>query len=351
MNRYLEAYPRRFPKYPDLHGGDVKKHWEQAKKNPALRVIFVILVIALVLYLLYRLWLYLVKRQSRDHNKCIGHEGCLFFDGVKNTSKKIDMIKNYKKSIIPSTEYAVSSWIYMQSSNFDMQNQHYRETGFISTVYAYAEVDAVQKNSGGPSDLMYQVQPGVWLNHTTNELIIRWSTSSRNPLPIQCCDMTCSKNTEGKRCTQDGEHYICKATHDSNSPYTGILHKETQADLSQNIHLNKNHEDKHTIKIKNIPIERWFHLVITVRGASIDIYVDGKLVHTRILTSAPNVLRNPTMIVSGTGHNHDFGFKGYMTEHRYFNVGLSSYDVLSIYSKGPDPFHLLSPKQFVKKYL
>ena len=117
------------------------------------------------------------------------------------------------------------------------------------------------------------------------------------------------------------------------------------------MHHNKNKHDDHTIVIQNIPVERWFHLVITVRGASIDVYIDGKLVQTRVLSSAPTVLKSPTMIVSGTGQNHDYGFKGYMCEHRYFNVGLSSYDVLSIYSKGPDPFHLLSPKQFVKKYL
>ena len=131
------------------------------------------------------------------------------------------MIKDYQKTIVPTSEYAVSSWIYMQSANFDMNNPRYHKTGFISTVYAYAEVDHTH-NLGNtqfnfPTDLMYKVQPGVWLSHATNELIIRWNTSSRIPYAGQCCDMTCNKQNDGQRCHQDGEHYICKANTTDNN--------------------------------------------------------------------------------------------------------------------------------------
>lgn len=346
MNNYLEQYGRSISRYPQLYGGNVKEHYEKAKKNPAIRLIFVILVICLVLYLLYKLWLYLLKKQRREQKKCDGTEGCLFFDGVKNAANRITIDKEHADSIVPTSDYGVSTWLYVQASNFGRSKKKTQLP--FSTVYAYAQENP-QKRSTGVSDLQYRVQPGVWLSTEDNTLLIKWDSPARVAGSVECCNLTCNPANYNKRCTYQSKHYRCGPSSDHSK--TGVLHLENEHSNSQNPSHNDKDDIDHSMSIPNIPIERWFHLVITVRGASIDVYVDGKLVKTRVLSARPSVLSKPTMLVSGTGHAHDYGFQGYITQHKYFNVGLSSYDVLSIYAKGPDPFHLLSPKQFVKKYL
>lgn len=344
MTNYLEQFGRSSSRYPKLYGGDVKKHYEKAKKNPAIRLIFVILMICLVIYLLYSLWKYLLKKQKREQQKCDGTEGCLLFEGVKNASRRITLDKDKMDNIVPSAEYGVSTWLYVQSSNFGHSSKNQLP---YSTIYALG-----QKNPQESVEPDYQnrVQPGVWISNQTNSLMIKWDTSSRTSRIVPCCDLVCNKDAYGRRCSYNNNTYVCGPSSDHGQ--SGALKAETSSSNSQNPTINNQTcEDDHCMIIPNIPLERWFHLVVTVTGASIDVYVDGKLIKTKVLASRPTVLSKPSMMISGTGHTHDYGFQGYITQHRYFNIGLSSYDVLSIYSKGPDPFHILSPKQFAKKYL
>ena len=43
--------------------------------------------------------------------------------------------------------------------------------------------------------------------------------------------------------------------------------------------------DKNLVYVNNIPLGRWFHLVITFRNKIMEIYIDGKLIQSKIFNN------------------------------------------------------------------
>ncbi len=81
--------------------------------------------------------------------------------------------------------------------------------------------------------------------------------------------------------------------------------------------------------VKDIPIQKWVHVVITVANNSVEVYLDGKLYQTCPIKGSPKPsLDNMHLAANG-------GFNGYIGQLEYTNMALPFTEIKKIYKKGP----------------
>jgi hypothetical protein len=85
----------------------------------------------------------------------------------------------------------------------------------------------------------------------------------------------------------------------------------------------------HTCNIANVPIQKWVHLVVSVYGRTMDLYIDGKLVRTCLLPGVASVNNNADIYVTPSG-----GFDGWTSRLQYYPSSLNPQEVWNIYSNG-----------------
>lgn len=85
----------------------------------------------------------------------------------------------------------------------------------------------------------------------------------------------------------------------------------------------------HTASISNIPIQKWVHLLISVYGRTMDLYIDGKLVRTSLLPGVAciNVASNIYVTPSG-------GFNGWTSKLQYYPDSINPQEAWNIYKRG-----------------
>jgi hypothetical protein len=83
------------------------------------------------------------------------------------------------------------------------------------------------------------------------------------------------------------------------------------------------------VVISNIPLQKWVHLVMSVYGKTMDVYIDGKLVQTSVLIGPANVNTAQNVYVTPCG-----GFNGWTSNLQYFVTPLNPQQVWSLYQKG-----------------
>jgi len=81
--------------------------------------------------------------------------------------------------------------------------------------------------------------------------------------------------------------------------------------------------------IQNIPIQKWTNVVISVYGRSLDVYIDGKLVKTQILSNTVTVKEDANVYITPSG-----GFSGWTSNFGYFPKSLNPQEVWNIYQNG-----------------
>jgi len=124
-----------------------------------------------------------------------------------------------------------------------------------------------------------------------------------------------------------------------------ILRKGTGTDKCPEIKLSSNTNDLEitlatigntaessgeTTKIKNIPLQKWTHIVITTNNHSLDAYLDGKLVKTFLLDGSPIMLGEEDINICPEG-----GFKGFIAKVRFYSRTLNPREVYELYKEGP----------------
>jgi hypothetical protein len=95
------------------------------------------------------------------------------------------------------------------------------------------------------------------------------------------------------------------------------------------------------VEIPNIPIGKWFHLVIVQRGQNMDTYINGNLAVRRQFNNVPLInyghvyvlLDNRTKLSDTMGVNG--AMKGMISRVKYYAYGLSYAQIDSLYREGP----------------
>jgi len=83
--------------------------------------------------------------------------------------------------------------------------------------------------------------------------------------------------------------------------------------------------------VSNIPIQKWVHIVVSVYGKNMDIYMNGKLVKTCVMINLPKDYSTKGVSLTPEG-----GFSGYTAKFKYLADNVDPQTVWDIYSKGWD---------------
>jgi hypothetical protein len=225
---------------------------------------------------------------------------------------------------------------------------------------------------------MNTMTPGVFISPEINSLAIVFDTENRVkntvsttkypkklvkdvktdvqgvfPMDNPCgCEELLKVNPEYKMASFDkdedgnGTCYLFDKKKDSVNSQTSISWIKTKSNThTMNPFENPSilFDDKSCIVIENIPLQRWFHVVIVINQSSVEVYIDGKLHKTLILHSPVKI--NTLPLFSGL---YD-GFDGMINELRYFPYSLKYNEVYNMYNRGPTPFYFMNMIPFFKR--
>lgn len=84
------------------------------------------------------------------------------------------------------------------------------------------------------------------------------------------------------------------------------------------------------ILFKDIPLQKWLHIVITLENRSLDLWINGKLYASRHLKNLPKIMEKQPMVFAQDG-----GFSGYISRIYHFEDPLSKYGIVGLFKKGP----------------
>ena len=90
-------------------------------------------------------------------------------------------------------------------------------------------------------------------------------------------------------------------------------------------------------KIRNIPLQKWTHIVVTTNIQSMDTYIDGKLVKTCLLKGPAKINAEADILVSSASSStsNNNGFDGNIAKLRYYPRTLNPREVYELYKEGP----------------
>ena len=84
------------------------------------------------------------------------------------------------------------------------------------------------------------------------------------------------------------------------------------------------------ISIPNMPINKWFNVVIRLTNDTLDVYINGRLTKRLVMSSVPNQNYDDVYICSGGG------FNGYVSDLKYFNSSIGTTQINALVSNGPN---------------
>ena len=84
-----------------------------------------------------------------------------------------------------------------------------------------------------------------------------------------------------------------------------------------------------TCPIKNIPLQKWVHLLFTVNNRTADVYLDGKLVKTCMLEGVAELDDKGPLTLCDNG-----GFSGFTSKLRYYSRSINPREAYEIYKEG-----------------
>jgi hypothetical protein len=88
-------------------------------------------------------------------------------------------------------------------------------------------------------------------------------------------------------------------------------------------------DDKFTCKVKNVPLQTWFSVSVSVNGRNVDIYQDGLLVRSCLLPGVPQTASGG-LVLMGNG-----GYSGNLAGLYAYGRALTPSDAMAFYSAGP----------------
>lgn len=84
-----------------------------------------------------------------------------------------------------------------------------------------------------------------------------------------------------------------------------------------------------TCYVRNIPMQKWTNITLSVYQNTVDIYVDGKLSSSCNLKGFPQPNKNDLLIAPLEG------FDGYMSNTKFFNMAFTPEKAMELYKEGP----------------
>jgi hypothetical protein len=91
-----------------------------------------------------------------------------------------------------------------------------------------------------------------------------------------------------------------------------------------------NTDEMFTCTVKDIPIQKWTNIIVTLNNRSLDCYINGKLLKTCVLPSPAFVDDTKSIYLTPLS-----GFSGYTSRFNYWNDTVNPQQAWNIYQGGP----------------
>ena len=182
--------------------------------------------------------------------------------------------KNGRKGV----EFTYSIWLFIEGLKGDSSSSNKYSTVFNKGSIDYKDINGLSRISG----------PGLYINEGTNNLKIRMNVFHKNPL-----------NVDGSR-------------------NDGISNSDIYNDITVN----------------DIPLKKWFNIMIRCEGNMVDVFINGMVVKRHKLTGIPRQNYDKIYL---TPNNP---FNGFVSDLRYWNYSLGTNAIYNIITKGPNTKNL-----------
>lgn len=93
---------------------------------------------------------------------------------------------------------------------------------------------------------------------------------------------------------------------------------------------SNNKSDNNYIDIKEVPIKKWIHVAIRMQNTVMDVYVNGIIAGRLTMTDVPKQNYNNVNV------NQEGGFKGKLSNLRYYSRALNVFEINNVVSTGPN---------------
>ena len=133
------------------------------------------------------------------------------------------------------------------------------------------------------------------------------------------------------------DHIFNKGTNDfhsntnkagSNGPGMYVSFDSTSKSIGLSIFVDT--DTVQEINITNVPIKKWFNVILRMQNTVADVYINGSIAGRKVFGSTP--LQNNYDILIG----HSSGFRGNLSDLRYYNYALNIFDINNIILFGPN---------------
>lgn len=107
----------------------------------------------------------------------------------------------------------------------------------------------------------------------------------------------------------------------------------TENDLNVSLDFNEDNSKTSSLfkcGVQNVPLQKWTHLIISVNGRTMDIYMNGKLVRTCVMNGVPVYDTASPISLTPNG-----GFSGFTSKFKYWSDTINPQQAWNIYQRGP----------------
>jgi hypothetical protein len=137
-----------------------------------------------------------------------------------------------------------------------------------------------------------------------------------------------SKNTDS-----ESNPLITLAAYENNININIATYPASKSKFDKPDEVSKNHE----CTIRNFPLQKWVNLIISLNSRTLDVYLDGKLVRTCVLSGIAKINPNADIHITPNG-----GFSGHTSNLQYFANPLNPQQAYNIYKDGYNSLGLAS---------
>ena len=246
--------------------------------NDSSNKIFVIIGIVLLVIIMCVSGYFLYKYFT---NKKIFVKSKTLIPYIHNASIKKDFNNSSLPSSMAGNEYNINVWIYINDYTYRKQED--------KCILFKGDLSGItQINDGIEDSINNKANPSIWLKGYDNTLV------------------------------------VC----------TGLQTNFNDDCVSQNKCESSELERYEKCEIKYFPIQKWVNLNVSLTNNALDIFMDGKLIKSCILSGAA-VSPIGNMYVGVAGDGGQKGFNGYISKLEYSNKALDPKSIINRYKKGP----------------
>jgi len=313
---------------------------QKIKSNQTLVIILSIVILAVIIYAIYKL----IKTYNKEYSNIID-------DVHKATNKAAQLFKNECSNNNSSGSDSTAYKVYSSDKLSD---------GDSYTYSFWIKINDMNFKYGQPKHVFHRgdkdaksVNPGVWIYPNTNNLMIRIDTyGKQNNTNVTKSGKQCQywssqfphthNYTDTNYPTKDlGYHNNCRNPTDDKKgdwclttdpdvkkEYCSIKNYTEPVDMNPTKMKESEFDPDDQCDLINIPVQTWVHIGIVLYERTLDVYLNGELARSCKYA-------NPPRINSEDIHLFDNdGFDGDISDFRYYNKPLSADKIKSIFSKG-----------------